>query len=316
MKRSRRRLSVMPTGFGLLLVAAVIAALVFDITAVDPQVAGLAWCSLAAVVAIGAIWPLWVVAASRVEVHATESDVVAGEPVRLTASVVVVGGLIEVSLGAGDLVEARSWSASGRGVILLEPVSLRRGVIDTLELTVRSSAPLGVVRVERTRLVALAGPVWIAPAPIERPWSAESSQRRALDGSARQPSAAGDLVRSVRPYVLGDPAHLVHWPTSARAGELLVRELEPPGDLLVAVVVHLDGGGWDETVAGRAAGLVEAISDAGGSVVLCTATRDGPRATSVASRLHAGRILAEAVPGDPGAAPPGAHAEHVRADLP
>jgi len=34
------------------------------------------------------------------------------------------------------------------------------------------------------------------------------------------------LTRSLRPYRLGDPTRLIHWRTSARYGELRVRELE------------------------------------------------------------------------------------------
>ncbi len=314
MTRRRARLRIRPTGFGLLLVGIVTLALVIDAGGADPQVAGLAWSALAAVVVIGAIWPLWVVATSRVSVRPTVSDVVVGEPVKFEVTVTSGGGPVEVSLGSGDAIERRWWSASGRSTTSVAPTATGRCVLRDLEVEVRSSAPLGVLRVLRRHDIALGAPVWIAPAPIEQRWRVESTERRALDGSARQPSNAGDLVRSVRHYVPGDPAHLVHWPTSARAGELLIRELEPPGDLLVAVVVHLDDA--DDTVAGRAAGLVEAISEAGGSVILCTATEDGPDVTTVAGRLHAGRLLAAAIVAAPAPPPPGTRAEHVRGGLP
>ncbi len=313
MTRRRARLRIRPTGFGLLLVGIVTLALVIDAGGADPQVAGLAWSALAAVVVIGTIWPLWVVATSTVSVRPTGSDVVVGDPVGFEVTVTSGGGPVEVSLGGGDAIERRWWSAIGRSTRSVAPTATGRCVLRDLEVEVRSSAPLGVLRVLRRHDIALAAPVWIAPAPIEQRWRVESTERRALDGSARQPSNAGDLVRSVRHYVPGDPAHLVHWPTSARAGELLIRELEPPGDLLVAVVVHLDDA--DDTVAGRAAGLVEAISEAGGSVILCTATEDGPAATTVASRLHAGRLLAAAIAAPPAPPPPGTRAEHVRSSL-
>ena len=44
------------------------------------------------------------------------------------------------------------------------------------------------------------------------------------------PRGRADVVRAVRPYVAGDPARLVHWPTSARRGELVVREHDPPAN--------------------------------------------------------------------------------------
>jgi uncharacterized protein (DUF58 family) len=38
--------------------------------------------------------------------------------------------------------------------------------------------------------------------------------------------ATEGLTRSLRPYRMGDPTRLIHWRTSARYGELRVRELE------------------------------------------------------------------------------------------
>lgn len=308
----RHRVAVRPTGFGLTLAAIVAVVLVVDVGAGDPQVGGLAWTALAAVVVIGAVWPWWVVGASRVVIAPTASDVVVGEPVGLAAVVTPVGGPIEVMVDLGELAERRWWSIAGRGPVLLAPTAARRGVIRRVDIVVRSSAPLGIVRVTRRRCVEVPC-VWIAPAPVDTRWRAEASDRRSTDGASRQPSHSGDVVRSVRPYVVGDPAHLVHWPTSARTGDLVVRELEPPADLLVAVVVHLDGVdvARDDTVAGCAAGLVEAISDAGGSIVLCTCGPMGPATVQVASLVQAGRVLAEAVPGPPGAPPAIAVAEHV-----
>jgi len=38
--------------------------------------------------------------------------------------------------------------------------------------------------------------------------------------------ATEGMTRSLRPYRMGDPTRLIHWRTSARYGELRVRELE------------------------------------------------------------------------------------------
>jgi uncharacterized protein (DUF58 family) len=38
--------------------------------------------------------------------------------------------------------------------------------------------------------------------------------------------ATEGITRSLRPYRWGDPTRLIHWRTSARYGELRVRELE------------------------------------------------------------------------------------------
>jgi uncharacterized protein (DUF58 family) len=42
----------------------------------------------------------------------------------------------------------------------------------------------------------------------------------------RSHSATEDLTRGLRPYRVGDPTRLIHWRTSARYGDLQVRELE------------------------------------------------------------------------------------------
>jgi uncharacterized protein (DUF58 family) len=53
----------------------------------------------------------------------------------------------------------------------------------------------------------------------------DESQRGDPRGKPLQLAASG-LVRSLRPYRIGDSIRLIHWRTSARYGELRVRELE------------------------------------------------------------------------------------------
>ncbi|MCZ7630128.1 MAG: DUF58 domain-containing protein [Microthrixaceae bacterium] len=138
-----------------------------------------------------------------------------------------------------------------------------------------------------------------------------------LAGSANEPAAppgvvnSGDTVRSVRPYVRGDPAHLVHWPTSAHAGELMVMELEPPADHLLVVVVDLRrAGGAEQAEAVEnavrlAAGAVQRGLDEAMRVMLCTAQPDGPSTVEVHDIRRMRRLLAAAVPGPPGGVPEG-----------
>jgi uncharacterized protein (DUF58 family) len=57
----------------------------------------------------------------------------------------------------------------------------------------------------------------------------EIGQEESLQGDPRGnpwQAATTGLVRSLRPYRFGDPTRLIHWRTSARYGELRVRELE------------------------------------------------------------------------------------------
>ena len=137
---------------------------------------------------------------------------------------------------------------------------------------------------------------WLpAPAPVEG----------ALFDSTL-PTFTGDLVGSVRPYVSGDPPHLVHWPSSARLGELVVRELEPPMPVGQAVVLDLRDLGPDtEQAASYALGACRAVLGSGGHLVLATCETSGPVVGPVRTVLDAGRRLARAVPGAPGVAPEG-----------
>jgi uncharacterized protein (DUF58 family) len=100
----------------------------------------------------------------------------------------------------------------------------------------------------------------------------------------------------VRPYVSGDPARLVHWPTSARRGELVVREYEPPPALGVALLVDLRGP-RPEAIAGRAAGIGVATLKAGGIVWCGTCDDDGPVGGIVSDERELGRVLARAIAG-------------------
>ena len=133
-----------------------------------------------------------------------------------------------------------------------------------------------------------------------------------MSTTAAQTVGAGDTVRAVRPYVPGDPARLVHWPTSARRGELVVREYEPPPPQGVALVVDLRGED-PEGAASAAMGIGTATLAAGGIVWCCTATADGPVSERVADARMLGRLLAHAVDDEPGVPPSGWPVEVIAA---
>ncbi len=87
---------------------------------------------------------------------------------------------------------------------------------------------------------------------------AEGGRRMLL----RRPS--GLEPHGVREYVEGEPLRAVHWPTSARRGELMVRELEDAPRESVAVVLDVDA----DSVAGPsgASSLDDAVRAAAGLV--------------------------------------------------
>jgi uncharacterized protein (DUF58 family) len=214
------------------------------------------------------------------------------------------------------------WRTAAPTEGIIPRVAARRGVFHTIRVELRSSAPLGVFVRSRFVRVALPVPLSVAPRPtLAAPRLWPRPDDAALSSATSSMYGAGDTVRAVRPYVPGDAARLVHWPTSARRGSLVVREHEPPPAVGLALVVDLSGGGLSgsepgegaEAAASRAAGIGRATLAAGGAVWLCTREAGGPVSAPVVNARDLGRRLAAAEPGDPGAAPQGWSVEVVRA---
>jgi uncharacterized protein (DUF58 family) len=169
-------------------------------------------------------------------------------------------------------------------------------VLEALTVDVRSGITLGVLRPAARAVIRLPTPLAIAP----RPTPVALSDAIGFDVAAD--------VRSVRSYVPGDPARLVHWRSTARRGEIMVRELEAAdqvqGSRLQFRVALGDDYAAAEAAASRAAGLAIVALDAGLRVELLTREAGGPRAGRVTTRREVGRRLAAAVAGEPPAATP------------
>ncbi len=198
---------------------------------------------------------------------------------------------------------------SSPGTVRLPLTIAARGVYRKILVDVASDAPFGVLWVRRTRVVEL--PVELLVAPVPEPWVVPALELTGHDQAVAPIGAAnrGEVVRSVRPYVVGDPAHLVHWPTSAHSGALVVRELEPPTVEGVALVLDLSRVDLDpaevEQVVARAAGAAGDLLDRGTRVVVCSSEVTGPITGEVTEQLGLRRRLARAVPGPAGSVPDG-----------
>ncbi len=106
----------------------------------------------------------------------------------------------------------------------------RRGVYRWHTVELGSGAPLGLFWCRRQRDCAATAIVYptvlpLATCPLIDEMGQEESKRGDPRGRPLQTATTG-LVRSLRPYRVGDPTRLIHWRTSARYGELRVRELE------------------------------------------------------------------------------------------
>jgi uncharacterized protein (DUF58 family) len=289
------------TGFGAIVLAVLVFGAWTPARTTDGQVVAVMWVALLAIWLVGVIVPL--VAVRRVSVIATSPrDATVGELVPL--AVTVAGPASGVEVRALD--PTGSWHRTGSGSGELPHLADRRGVFGLVRLEVRVTAPLGVLAAHRVHDVVLPAPVEVAPRALAVTWLATPAP---VEGGAHRASAAtatGDLVRSVRPYASGDPRHLVHWPSSARLGDLVVRELEPPTPVGQAVVVDLrDLGDDTERAVSYALGACRAVLASGGELVLATAEADGAVVGPVRTSLQAGRRLARVVAGPPGPAPAG-----------
>jgi uncharacterized protein (DUF58 family) len=135
-------------------------------------------------------------------------------------------GEAEVRLGTG-VVPVAGWSKTQ------ELHDLRRGPLGATAWTIGSSDPLGFFRGRREYPdgeVTLVLPRFTTLARRREP--------RELEASVASPRAGhGNEMFGVREYHAGDSLRRIHWRSSARHGELVVREYEPPGLQTLTILV-------------------------------------------------------------------------------
>jgi uncharacterized protein (DUF58 family) len=105
----------------------------------------------------------------------------------------------------------------------------QRGIYRWQSIQLRTAAPLGLFwcrRLRSAKATAIVYPVVLplAQCPLIDALGQDASSQRHRD--RRTQTENEGLTRSMRPYRWGDPTRLIHWRTSARYGELRVRELE------------------------------------------------------------------------------------------
>jgi uncharacterized protein (DUF58 family) len=289
------------TGFGTVVLFAVVAGAAAPPQASDRQVMVVIWLGLLAVFVLGVAWPMLSVRRIRVAVTAPR-DAIVGQTVPLTLTLT----------GAPNGCEVRSldptgpWHRAVDGDGELGHRAERRGLFQVVRVEVRVTAPLGILAAHRVHSVPLPVAVEVAPVPLAIAWLPAAAPVAGQVMAASVGASSGDVVRSVRPYQQGDPAHLVHWASTARTGDLVVRELEPPVPVGQAIVVDLRDLGVDtERGASYALGAANAVLAAGGELVLATCEAAGPVVGRVRTPLDAGRRLARSVGGPPGTPPTG-----------
>lgn len=331
----RDRTQLRPTVFGLAVAVVLLVAGVLRPAVADPSVTGLVWAGLLGALLLGMVWPVLAVRMVKVMIVAAPQDLVVDQLSSLEIELTTrASGLSIGCTGSGTSVV----DVVSPGVVRIPVTIGARGAYRWIRIDVGSDAPFGIMWANRTRLVPLPRQLLVGPVSQR-----EHVALADLPGDLQEPSpsghgASGEAVRSVRPYVTGDPSHLVHWPSTARAGSLVVRELEPPATRGIAVVVDLtplsrasaaaptaadrrnvpqgptargdltahfeaERGDPVESAASRAAGIAEVALDDGARVLLCTVESSGPVNAEVADLLDVRRRLALAVAGTPSSPP-------------
>lgn len=149
----------------------------------------------------------------------------------------------------------------------------RRGLVHVGPLEAEVTDPFGLAR-RRVQVAAMAT-LTVLPA-IERldRVVAGGGIDDPMAGATRSAlgSAGGDEFASLRPYVVGDDLRRVHWSSSARVGDLLVRQDDPlwQGHLTVlldARAEHVGAAGFEACVS-AAASLVQTVAEKGDRIRL------------------------------------------------
>ncbi len=106
-----------------------------------------------------------------------------------------------------------------RGVHVWEKVNLRTGTPLGLCWCSRSREKVEAKAIVYPTVLPLSRCPLIDDIGLDESSEYDSTTRRAMANTA-------GITRALRPYRIGDPTRLIHWKTSARYGDLKVRELE------------------------------------------------------------------------------------------
>jgi uncharacterized protein (DUF58 family) len=284
-------------------VAVYVVAWIFGSRALYPVAAGLVLAVAGAVA--------WVRLSSRpprVQRHGARREVVEGGDVRIDLDV-----RIESAVPPPSLVAVERLGRLGERTVDLFAVPHRRFVggyelrgvprgryaFDTVRLTIEDPFGLARARLDKGEPEALV----VYPRIVELDALFSEGGAHAQDGRRlllRRPT--GYELHSVREYMQGDSLRAVHWPTTARRGQLMVKELEDAPRDEVVLLLDADrqaifGDAFD--VAVRAAGSILRSHWRRGrrcALVVNSASRPVQPVTSDADWHRALELLAAAEP--------------------
>lgn len=105
----------------------------------------------------------------------------------------------------------------------------RRGVLRWQTVHLRTATPLGLFWCRRSQAAKALAIIYPTVLPLAQCPLVDAMGREVnawVQHRYQEQGATEGVTRTLRPYRWGDPTRLIHWRTSARFGELRVRELE------------------------------------------------------------------------------------------
>jgi len=167
------------------------------------------------------------------------SPVSVGDPLTIELEIENCALKPKTLLQVQDLLQSELGMPVQRPVEIIQPQSVhhwvyeyptaKRGIYRWHEVQIRTATPLGLFWCRRSWQAPAMAIIYPTVLPLTRcplvdEIGIEDSTQFYSDRLSH--SATEDITRSLRPYRVGDPLRLIHWRTSARYGELQVRELE------------------------------------------------------------------------------------------
>jgi len=215
----------------------------------------------------------------RVERTADPDRVMRGEPSYVTLNISNASRLFGASLVARDRCASATGPPRSRVATVPVPlVRLRRGRVTAVDYPVPTSrrgvvevGPLEITRRDPLALVGVvrrygdSARVWVRPR-VHTIAAVPVGLSRSMDGRVDRVPHGSITFAALREYVVGDDLRHVHWRTSARVGELMVREHVDTS--LPRVVVLLDDRAAAHAPDTRGESTFEAACEAAASVVV------------------------------------------------
>ncbi|HUQ64147.1 MAG TPA: DUF58 domain-containing protein [Acidimicrobiales bacterium] len=138
----------------------------------------------------------------------------------------------------------------------------RRGRFDLGPLEAQRADPFGLVY--RTTAIAPATQLTVYPAIEAVLQMAPARGHRPATSQPATTGPSGEDFATLRAYEVGDDLRQVHWPSTARLGELMIRQLDHPLEGHATVLLDLRSGSHTE------ASLERAVSAAASVLVACS----------------------------------------------